>query len=70
MVKVEANIIAKRGWTTTDLLKATEYLAGESSYDFATLLIGVNNHYDGIPFGVFAKEFVALIDIALAMIKV
>lgn len=38
-------IIAKTGWTTTDLISAIETEKIDCKYDFVTLLIGVNNHY-------------------------
>lgn len=66
---VDVDIIAKRGWTTTDLLKATDHLDGLSIYDFATLLIGVNNQYDGISYDVFVKEFERLVERVLRAVN-
>ncbi len=40
-------IIAKTGWTTDDLLKAIYQNLFLSKYDFVSLLIGVNNQYQG-----------------------
>lgn len=40
-------IIAKTGWTTDELLDALNQSVLLSKYDFASLLIGVNNQYRG-----------------------
>ena len=40
-------IIAQTGWTTGDLLQAMEQELGEEKYDFVSVLIGVNNQYQG-----------------------
>ena len=38
-------IIAKTGWTTTNLITAIETENPSNDYDLVTLLIGVNNQY-------------------------
>ena len=44
----DPQIIAKTGWTTQDLLLAMEeQLTGEEQYDLVSVLIGVNNQYQG-----------------------
>ena len=40
-------IITKTGWTTTDLLSAIAVENPSKDYDLVTLLIGVNNQYQG-----------------------
>jgi hypothetical protein len=40
-------IVAKTGWTTDELNVAIEERVLLSSYDFVTILIGVNNQYQG-----------------------
>lgn len=40
-------IIAKTGWTTQDLLLAMEQQLKEEKYDLVSILIGVNNQYQG-----------------------
>ena len=67
--KVEVDIIAKNGWTSEDLLAATDHLRRPLSYDFATLLIGVNNQYDGVPFDLFIAEFELLVQRALKAVQ-
>ena len=54
-------IIAKTGWTTKDLLEGIFCTKLLPNYDFVSLLIGVNNQYDGVAFEEFEKEFEALI---------
>ncbi|MBP6557034.1 MAG: SGNH/GDSL hydrolase family protein [Flavobacterium sp.] len=58
-------LIAQTGWTTTNLNTAIsiEYL--QNDYDLVTLLIGVNNQYQNIPFSVYEQEFVALVNTAI-----
>ena len=50
-------IIAKNGWTTTDLLKAIETENISKDYSLVTLLIGVNNQYQRKPFSQYETEF-------------
>ena len=54
-------IIAKTGWTTKDLLEGISNTKLLAQYDFVSLLIGVNNQYDGVAFEDFEKEFELLI---------
>ena len=44
----EPTIIAKNGWTTTDLLTGIEAAKPIGSFQLVSLLIGVNNQYDGL----------------------
>jgi lysophospholipase L1-like esterase len=60
-------IIAKTGWTTANLLKAISVTKLLEQYDFVSLLIGVNNQYDGIEFSIFEKEFEELILKAISL---
>ncbi len=41
-------IIAKTGWTTSELAEHLLHTKLNESYDFVTLLIGVNNQYRGL----------------------
>lgn len=58
-------IIAKTGWTTTDLLAAIDREKPAANYDLVTLLIGVNNQYQKKPFKTYQKEFPELLDQAI-----
>lgn len=63
-------ILAKTGWTTGELLLATnEQRLIEERFDAISLLIGVNNQYRGQPFHQFEEEFNALIDLCLVMVN-
>ena len=67
--KTSVKIIAKTGWTTTDLLGAIAAENPPKDYDLVTLLIGVNNQYQGKPFSVYSEEFPKLLDMAIAFAK-
>ncbi len=54
-------IIAKTGWTTDELTNAISQRKTLPSYDFVTLLIGVNNQYRGRTVENFKPEFEALL---------
>ncbi len=57
------NIIARTGWTTSDLLGA---LVNEPriQYDLVSLLIGVNNQFQSLPVETFKSELNELIELA------
>lgn len=57
--------IAETGWTTTQLINAISKKQPEDSYDLVTLLIGVNNQFQGKPFSLYEREFVELLDTAI-----
>lgn len=67
--KTEVKIIAKTGWTTTDLLAALAQDNPTNDYDLVTLLIGVNNQYQDKPFTLYEKEFTELLDTAIFYAK-
>ncbi len=58
-------IIAKTGWTTDELQQAINAHTFSPSYDFVTLLIGVNNQYRGYPVERYATEFEMLLKQAI-----
>ncbi len=59
-------IIARTGWTTTNLLSSINENSLEQ-YDLVSLLIGVNNQYQRKPFSVFQSEFEELLDKAIEL---
>jgi lysophospholipase L1-like esterase len=61
-------IIAVTGWTTTDLMRAIERSRLDQQYDLVTLLIGVNDQFqgNGVESYVFNFEKLLLQSIALA----
>jgi lysophospholipase L1-like esterase len=67
--KTSVKLIAKTGWTTTDLLSAIAAENPSKDYDLVTLLIGVNNVYQGKPFSLYEEEFPKLLDMAIDFAK-
>jgi len=61
-------IVAKTGWTSFELLHHLEQTKLNSHYDFATLLIGVNNQYRGLSTADFAIDFEVLLRKAIALV--
>jgi len=61
--------IAQTGWTTSNLIDQISSIMPSDDYDFVTLLIGVNNQYQGIPFTVFEEEFPILLEKAILLAK-
>jgi lysophospholipase L1-like esterase len=61
-----AQIIAANGWTTANLLSATNTLQPDTAYDLVTLLIGVNNQFQGRPIDEYASQFTTLLQRAIA----
>lgn len=66
---IDLKIVARTGWTTTDLISSVSSQEIEKDYDFVTLLIGVNNQFQGVPFEVYEKEFPELVAKAIAYAK-
>ena len=58
-------IIAKTGWTTVELQDAINKHSFRSSYDYVTLLIGVNNQYRGYDIKDYKTEFESLLQQAI-----
>jgi len=61
----ETKIIAKTGWTTEDLKRGIEQDTLRETYDFVTLLIGVNNQYQGKDVENYRPEFKELLKKAI-----
>jgi lysophospholipase L1-like esterase len=61
----DLKVIAKTGWTTSNLLNAINLENLQTNYDLVTLLIGVNNQYQQKPFSVYQEEFPVLINKAI-----
>lgn len=57
----EPTIIAKNGWTTSDLLTGIEAAKPTGSFQLVSLLIGVNNQYDGLNENDYVRELDALL---------
>ena len=59
-------IIAKTGWTTDELQVAIKAENLNQTFDFVTLLIGVNNQYRGYSKITYRKEFKELLQTAIS----
>jgi lysophospholipase L1-like esterase len=59
-------IVAVTGWRTDDLKKALNERKLPRNYDLVSLLIGVNNQYQGRSIAAYEIEFEDLLEIAIA----
>src|SRR5579862_3423295 len=59
------DIIAKTGWTTADLLRGMDGYLFQQKYDIVSLLIGVNNQYQGRSELEYEAEFSKLLKRAI-----
>lgn len=62
-------VIAKTGWTTSNLISAINDENPQSNYDLVTLLIGVNNQYQGRDFSIYEEQFPELVTKAITFAK-
>jgi lysophospholipase L1-like esterase len=62
-------IIAQTGWTTQELATHLIHTQLETSYDWVSLLAGVNNQYRGLSVDEFAEEYEFLIHKAIHLSK-
>ena len=63
----DPRVIATTGWTTADLSAAMDAVEPLGQWDFVSLLIGVNNQYQGRPADEFRCEFAALLERAITL---
>jgi lysophospholipase L1-like esterase len=69
-VKVSSpRIIATTGWRTDNLKEAIIKADLSNNYDLVSLLIGVNNQYQGKPASQYAVEFEELLKMAIRLAK-
>ena len=61
----DPEIVAKTGWTTDELANAINKHSFKGSYDFVTLLIGVNNQYRGGTNEDYKPQFESLVKQAI-----
>ncbi|MEM9671241.1 MAG: SGNH/GDSL hydrolase family protein [Bacteroidota bacterium] len=58
--------LATTGWTTRDLLDAISKTTFSFTYTWVSLLIGVNNQYQGLDFPLYPAEFTELLKFAIS----
>lgn len=61
----DPDIIARTGWTTSELSDAVQQSGNQKTYSLVSLLIGVNNQYRGQDVGRYRTEFRALLQTAV-----
>jgi len=66
---LETKIIARTGWRTESLIQAIKAENPEQNQDLVTLLIGVNNQFQGGSLEVYKTEFKELLDTAVKLVK-
>lgn len=59
-------VIATNGWTTTDLKNGIQEAQPSNNFDLVSLLIGVNNQYQGLDIELYQTEFRELLDQAIS----
>lgn len=67
--QITTRVIAQTGWTTSNLKNAVITASLPSDFDLVTLLIGVNNQYQNLPFSLYETELPELITLAVAKAK-
>ena len=63
---LDPNIIAVTGWTTQNLINAINQANLNKKFDIVTLLIGVNNQYQGLREDDYRNDFDQLLTTAIA----
>ena len=58
--------LAATGWTTRDLLNAIPETFFSPPYTWVSLLIGVNNQYQGLDISLYPEEFMNLLKFAIS----
>ena len=64
-IQVEVTIIARTGWTTSELWQGIQAREIQLPYDLVSLLIGVNNQYRGYDIDEYRDQFVFLLNKAI-----
>ncbi|MFK8038535.1 MAG: SGNH/GDSL hydrolase family protein [Crocinitomicaceae bacterium] len=68
-VNLDTKIIAKTGWRTDNLLQTAKKKLRDEKFDLVSLLIGVNNEYQGESANGFEAKFRACLDYAVTRSK-
>lgn len=65
---LDASIVATTGWTTANLDAGMDAAQVDTAeWDLVSLLIGVNNQYQGLPIEAYGPEFSALLERAIVL---
>ena len=60
--EIDVTIIARTGWTTSELWQGSQAANPQGTYDMVSLLIGVNNQYRGYDINEYREEFRFLLE--------
>ena len=61
-IQTDVTIIARTGWTTSELWQGIQAANPQGTYDMVSLLIGVNNQYRGYDINEYREEFKFLLE--------
>ncbi len=64
-IHTEVTIIARTGWTTSELWEGIQARQIQPPYDLVSLLVGVNNQYRGYSIDEYREQFTFLLDKAI-----
>lgn len=67
--ETQIDYIAATGWTSAVLQQAIAEKKPDTNYDCVTLLIGVNDQYQGLDTGGYRKRFIQLLQTALHTVQ-
>jgi lysophospholipase L1-like esterase len=62
---LDVTIVAKTGWTTSELAEGIKSVSPQGTFDLVSLLIGVNNQYRGLTLDEYQIEFDSLLEQAI-----
>ncbi len=66
----DPDYIATTGWTTTQLIQGIDmYLDRDKKYNLVSILIGVNNQYQGLDISSYEPDLIKIINLALDVVK-
>ena len=66
----EPDYIATTGWTTTQLIQGIDmYLDRDKKYNLVSILIGVNNQYQGLDISSYEPDLIKIINLALDAVQ-
>ena len=60
-IRAEVMVIARTGWTTSELWQGIQAKTIQPPYDLVSLLIGVNNQYRGYDINEYREQFIFLL---------
>ncbi len=63
--EIDVTIVARTGWTTSELWQGIQAANPQGTYDMVSLLIGVNNQYRGYDMDEYRDEFKFLLEKAI-----